>query len=194
MGRGARIRRVVDLTAPGPPRTTRPGIRRGVVTAAGLLGLAVVAGCGSTIESDEIDVGSITEAIPSAIAPQDPNVVTDVLCPGIVLRAGPAVSCSALLSGTEIPIVVRPVGGEGGVEISTTAPLLARADIEADLAARVEDDLGPGGASGSCSGPAVRVPAAGTLVDCEVVNRDGVILEFVVELLDDGGGYRAAPK
>jgi hypothetical protein len=144
--------------------------------------------------SDELDAATLVAAVPAALVPEAPEVVTDVVCPAELERGvGVVVSCEARVAGRPITLSVEQVDDAGRVSVATDAVLLDTADLAADLAARLQADLGVV-VGAVCAGPRVVVPAAGDEVTCTANDEAGRPLELVATLLDAAGAYEVRPS
>ncbi len=153
----------------------------GVIVA--LTGVATA--CGS---SDSIDVADLVDRLPAIVAPDQPEAVTNVVCPDAIDRRPGAVDfCQARLSGDPITITVTQVDGDGAISVSIDAVPLVVESLSDDLAARLTEDLGRPVTVG-CAGPRLIVPAAGDVVACELTDESGT-QPVTVTLRDASGAY-----
>ena len=149
--------------------------------------LVVLAGCAG--ESGQLDTATLETAIPSALVPDAPELVTGVRCPVEISRGvGLATGCTASINGTTVAIRVEQTDDQGSVRVTTDAVLLKVENLADDLAEELARDIGVE-VSASCAGPSVLVPAAGQTLNCTALDTESRPIEFVVTLTDALGGY-----
>ena len=159
----------------------------GRVGAAAVAAALVAAAC-----ADEItfDTASLESGLPAAILPEQPDAITEVVCPEPELDGvARSITCAAILDGDPITIVVE-VDDDGLVDATVSEPLLDLTAVEMELAVRIETDLLASGASGvevdvECPGTAV-VIAVGRTVDCSGGPIDAPRPLEVTIVSDDG--------
>jgi hypothetical protein len=139
--------------------------------------------------ADEVDTGSIESAVPAALLPEHPELVTDVSCPGPIDReAGAVTVCGARLGGTDVQLTVTQVDGDGTVEVDLARPLLDVDDLAARIAERLTTDVGVP-TSVLCDGPAVRVLTVDEQIRCTATDDDDRDRTFVATILDEQANY-----
>ncbi|MEM7140102.1 MAG: DUF4333 domain-containing protein [Actinomycetota bacterium] len=146
----------------------------------------VVAGCAESAP-EVLEVGSVEDALPAVVWPDDPSLVSQVRCPAPA-ASGVAqdLRCTAVLGAD--PISVDAVVDEDGrVEAVVAEPLFVVADAAAQLAVRLAADLGVEVPSVDCD-RAVVVARAGTEIACVATRGDDPI-GFTVRLLDADGAW-----
>jgi hypothetical protein len=150
------------------------------------LGALALGACGG---ADEVDAGSIESAVPAAVLPDHPDLVTDVSCPGPIDReVGLVSACTALIGGNEVGISVTQVDDDGTIDIDVDRALLDVDDLAARIAERLTTDVGVP-TSVLCDGPAVRVLSVGDEVVCIATDTDDRDRTFVAEILDEAANY-----
>jgi hypothetical protein len=146
----------------------------------------VVTGCG---EADEVDAGSIEDAIPAALIPEHPELVTEVSCPGPVDRGiGTVTACTARIGGTAVEVTATQVDDDGALRVEMARTLLDVDDLAADLSRRLTADVGDP-TSVICDGPVVRVLAVGDELRCVATDTEDRDHTFVVTILDEDANY-----
>jgi hypothetical protein len=147
---------------------------------------ALVVGCG---DADEVDAGSIEDAIPSALLPDHAELVTEVSCPGPVDRGtGTVTTCTARIAGTAVEVTATQVDDDGSVRVQMARTLLYVDDLAAKISERLTADVGDP-TSVICDGPVVRVLAVGDELRCVATDTDDRDHTFLVTLLDENANY-----
>ncbi len=150
-----------------------------------VVALTGVVACGT---SDNIDVADLVERLPLIVAPDQPETVTNVVCPDAIDRREGAVDfCQGRLSGDPITITVTQVDGDGAISVSIDAVPLVVETLSDDLAGRLTDDLGRP-VTVSCAGPRLIVPTAGDVLTCQMTDESGT-QPVSVTLRDATGAY-----
>lgn len=150
------------------------------------LGLLLI-GCGDPLIRDEADLES---AIPAALVPDAPDVVTGVDCPGPILDGPVGITCTAQLAGHEIPVSVE-IDAEDRAQISTPAVLVDVAAMAELAAERLTDDVGIV-TMVECPGPPVVVSVPGERLRCAAVDVSGGSREVVITIESDLGDWTVA--
>lgn len=170
-----------------------PGIRRrlGLIACLGLL-VVVASACGAD-GPKPLDLKAVERQVPGVLLPGHPDLVVDVNCGELASTGLGAMSCTAVVAGVEIPVIVHRPAIDGRIRVESPADLVAAADLAGLAAERLTADTGVT-ARVSCT-PAVRVAFAGQTFDCVATDPDGRALDLVATLVDAGGGFRldAAP-
>ncbi len=144
----------------------------------------VLAACGRP--DSGFDMTTLEAAIPEAIVPDDPSVVTDVSCPQLPTSEPTTTMCTALVGGRAIEINAN-ITADGLVEISTDAVLLDISGVASEAGHRLSDDLGID-SSVSCPG-SVRVVAVGDTITCEATDPAGSTHNVVITVTDPSGTW-----
>jgi hypothetical protein len=153
---------------------------------AGLIALVALAACGG---ADELDAGSLEEAVPPALLPEHPELVTEVSCPGPIERGeGTVNACTARIAGTAVGLSVTQVGEDGQARVALDRTLLDVDDLAARVAERLTADVGVP-TSVVCDGPAVRVLTVGDELRCVATDTDDRDRTFVATVLDENANY-----
>ena len=170
-----------------------PGIRRrlGLTALLSLLGV-VASACGAD-GSTPLDLEAVERQVPGVLLPAHPSLITDVDCGEPASTGLGPMSCTAVVAGVEIPVIVHRPAVDGRIRVESPADLVAAVDLAGLAAERLTIDTGVT-AHVSCA-PAVRVAFAGQTFDCVATDPDGRTLDLVITLVDAGGGFRldAAP-
>ena len=150
------------------------------------LGLVALAGCAEAAPPTLAD-GSLEAALPAAIWPVDPGVVTAVACPD--LDADLIVQttiCTAVLDRDEVTVDVA-IDELGAATASIREPLFVLADAADVLVGQLRADLSIQEIEATCDG-AVIVAEPGRTLDCEATHDDRVI-PFALVLGDENGDW-----
>ena len=155
---------------------------RCLIALAGVAAL-VGAGCAEPGPPTLAD-GSVVAALPAALWPDDPSIVTDVACPDLEPEPiAQTTTCTAVLDadGVTIDVVIDEVGA---ATASVREPLFVVRDVADQLTARLQADLSIDAIDTECRSVVI-VAAPGRSVVC-AATHDGRPIEFEI-LLDDGG-------
>jgi hypothetical protein len=153
---------------------------------AALIAAATVAACGG---ADEVDAGSLEAAIPAALLPEHPELVTEVSCPGPIDReAGVVTPCTARVGGTVVELSATQLDDDGQVRVLLDRTLLDVDDLAARIGERLTADVGVP-TSVVCEGPAVRVLAVDDEIRCDATDPDDRTRTFVATIVDETGNY-----
>lgn len=152
---------------------------------AALLAVALIgAACGRP--DSGFDVGSLEDAIPSSLIPDDPSLVENVSCPEPATSEATTIVCDATIAGRGIE-VTAVLSANGTVAVSTDAILLDLADVASVAAERLTSDLGVESRV-TCRDTVVVVVVADQF-GCTATDSSGVEHELVVTVLDDTGNW-----
>ncbi|MBC8365592.1 MAG: hypothetical protein H8E59_11380 [Actinobacteria bacterium] len=151
------------------------------------LAFAVV-GCGSPDRPAAVDVEALEQLIPAGLVPDHPEVVTVVSCPEITLDGLGPVSCTAVISGVDVPVKVTRPDHLDRMRVSTGVSLVRAADVAVEVGERLVADLGDVGEV-SCD-PPVRVAAAGQQFTCIVIDPSSRAHRFVATLSGTDASFR----
>ncbi len=132
------------------------------------------------------DTRTLETAIPAAIVPDDPTVVTDVTCPDLPTSVATTITCSALVSGRPIEITAV-ISIDGEVNVSTDSVLLDLAGVADEAARRLSSDLGVE-STVECPGRVV-VSVAGDTFRCSATDPGGVTHDLLITIIDDRGTW-----
>jgi hypothetical protein len=136
-----------------------------------------------------LDTATVTDGLPAAVWPRDPEVVTDASCPELVeTPVAQATRCEARIFGD--PITIDVTVDELGETASTVRePLFDVDEAAGQLGDRLLADLGPAAADLviTCE-TSVLVAIAGSTVAC-TADRAGDELAFEIRLLDADGRW-----
>lgn len=158
--------------------------RRRLIVVLLVLGVGA-ASCGG---ADRLDVDALETELPSLIAPDHPEVVTEVVCPEeIATEAGAVSRCQARLAGDPITVTLTQTDDDGAVSVAIDVTPLVVERLAADLGERLSDDLDRAVVV-ACAGPGLIVPVAGRVLDCTATDVDGT-RPVSVTLIDGDGGY-----
>ena len=150
------------------------------------MAVATVA-CGSDGPAS-LDIGAIEREVPGVLLPGHPGLVVDVDC-GTPDPAGlGALSCTAVVAGMEIPVIVHRPAVDGRVRVESPVDLVSAGDLAGRAAERLSVETGVD-AQVSCT-PAARVAFAGEAFACTATDPDGREIALVATLVDDVGGFR----
>jgi hypothetical protein len=154
---------------------------------------AALLGCGSFVaafglvacgEPDRLDPAVLERLLPGQIAPEHPEVVTDMVCPPrIDKRVGVVVECTAALAGAPVTVRVVQLDDNGAVRAELDAPLLDVGRSAAVLAARFTKDLGVS-TTIECEGAPLRVLVVGEKLRCTARDPSLRSRVLVVTVLD----------
>jgi hypothetical protein len=155
-----------------------------------VLALALVAAGCAEPAPPTLATGTVAEALPLAVWPTDPSLVTDVECPDLdpTLIAQSGV-CGARIAGDPVTIEVV-IDDEAGTTATVREPLFDVAAAGVQLAARIRSDLSLDAdvsLSVQCA-PGVVVARAGAVVSC-IAERSGDPIGFELDLLDETGAW-----
>ncbi len=177
MGRGPGPRCGLGLTSGTPP-----------VWWLLVLGLVVVAAACTDDGPTALDVEAVERQVPGVLLGGHPELVTDVDCgdpgPG---GLGP-LSCTAVVAGTPVPVIVHRPASDGRVRVESPAAMVVAVDLAGQVGDRLVTDTGVV-TRVSCT-PAVRVAFAGQSFDCVATDPDGREIALVATLVDADGGFR----
>ncbi len=168
--------------------------RRGRLAVASALAVLLVAGCGSrSLDGSKVEA-EISTKLAKDHAPLEVGATT---CPKVPSpKAGARFTCTTEVGGATVGVAVTMTDGNGRISFTTRRAIVARANVEHDLTARLHaayDEPGDAMAiSTTCRGSAVRVLAVGATFPCRVV-VGGDTLTYVVTVADAAGNvtYRA---
>ena len=149
--------------------------------------VAMMVACSSP---STVDVASLVEQLPAAVAPQAPETVTDVECGDeLPLGEGLRTTCRANLAGSPISLEVTQLDEAANLSVEIDRTLVDVAELAEVLADRFTDDLGVA-TTVACDGPPLLVADDGTVIDCAATDPGGTVRPVVVTLADSSGGYR----
>ena len=170
-----------------------PGIRRRLGLTARLSLLVVVASACGADGPTPLDLEAVERQVSGVLLPAHPDLVADVDCGEPASTGLGPMSCTAVVAGVEIPVIVHRPAVDGRIRVESPADLVAAVDLAGLAAERLTTDTGVT-ARVSCA-PAVRVAFAGQTFDCVATDPDGRALDLVATLVDAAGGFRldAAP-
>lgn len=155
-------------------------VRGAVLGCVALVGLG--GACGG---SERLDAAVLARVLPGQVAPEHPEVVTDVACPSrIDKRAGAVVECTASLAGAPVTVRVTQLDDNGAVRAELDAPLLDVSRSAATLAARLTKELGVD-TTIECDGAPLRVLVVGEKLRCTARDPSLRSRVLVVTVLDD---------
>jgi hypothetical protein len=153
-----------------------------------LVVVVVVVGCGSPDRPAVVDVEALEQAIPAGLVPDHPEVVTVVACPEITLDGLGPVSCTAIISGVDIPVKVTRPDHLDQMRVSTGVSLVRAVDVAVEVGERLVADLGDVGEV-TCD-PPVRVARAGQQFTCIVIDPSSRAHRFVATLSGIDASFR----
>ncbi|MDP6493199.1 MAG: hypothetical protein QF796_06565 [Acidimicrobiales bacterium] len=153
-----------------------------------LVVVVVVVGCGSPDRPAAVDVEALEQAIPAGLVPDHPEVVTVVACPEITLDGLGPVSCTATISGVDIPVKVTRPDHLDQMRVSTGVSLVRAVDVAVEVGERLVADLGDVGEV-TCD-PPVRVARAGQQFTCIVIDPSSRAHRFVATLSGIDASFR----
>lgn len=153
-----------------------------------LVVVVVVVGCGSPDRPAAVDVEALEQAIPAGLVPDHPEVVTVVACPEITLDGLGPVSCTAIISGVDIPVKVTRPDHLDQMRVSTGVSLVRAVDVAVEVGERLVADLGDVGVV-TCD-PPVRVARAGQQFTCVVIDPSSRAHRFVATLSGIDASFR----
>ncbi|MDP7508919.1 MAG: hypothetical protein QF532_10855 [Acidimicrobiales bacterium] len=153
-----------------------------------LVVVVVVVGCGSPDRPAAVDVEALEQAIPAGLVPDHPEVVTVVACPEITLDGLGPVSCTAIISGVDIPVKVTRPDHLDQMRVSTGVSLVRAVDVAVEVGERLVADLGDVGVV-TCD-PPVRVARAGQQFTCIVIDPSSRAHRFVATLSGIDASFR----
>jgi hypothetical protein len=147
---------------------------------------ALAAGCAG---ADEVDAGSLEKAVPAAVLPAHPDLVTDVSCAGPIDRGvGTVTACTANVGGGAVGLTATQTDDDGNVTVAVDHTLLDVDDLAARIGERLTADVGVP-TSVLCDGPAVRVLAVDDEIRCVATDTDDRAHTFVATILDEDASY-----
>lgn len=146
---------------------------------------AVGSGCGSD-DPPPFDASSVVPLVADALLPGATHLVGDVACDDSG-RLGP-MSCTAVVSGVEVPVLVHPPGLDGRIRIESPVEVVTGADVADRVAERLAADTGVD-VRATCT-PDARVVRTGQAFDCTASDPDGREIPLVATLVDDAGSFR----
>lgn len=158
------------------------GFRLTLTTA---LAAALVASSCSQPDSG-FDMGSLVDAIPAALVPDDPSSVTDVSCPEPLTSEATSIRCAVTITDREVE-VVADIAGDGTVNVSTDAILLDLLEVAVVAGERLSADLGVESTVTCDDTVAVVVP--NDTVGCTATENSGIEHRLVVTIVDDAGNW-----
>ncbi|MDG2428718.1 MAG: hypothetical protein P8M16_09875 [Acidimicrobiales bacterium] len=140
-----------------------------------------------------MNVGEVEQQVPAILLPGHPTLVTEVNCEDLDSGRLGAVRCTALVAGTEVPVIVHRPALDGRIRVETPANVVTGVDLSGWAAKRLMVDTGVD-VSVTCT-PAVRVAYAGEKFFCRATDAVGREIPLIATLLDSEGAFRldAAP-
>ncbi len=133
---------------------------------------------------------TVAAALPSAVWPADPSLVTEVECPDLdPVRIAQTGRCRARIAGDRVTIDVV-IDDQARTTATVREPLFDAGAAGTQLAERLRSDLSIDAGvplTVRCE-PAVVVARPGALVTC-VGDRSGDLIDFEIEVLDDTGAW-----
>ncbi len=144
----------------------------------------VAAACGRP--DPGFDNLSLRSAIPPALVPDDPSVVTNVTCPEVHTSEAVTITCEAAIAGQPIKVTVS-IDPDGTAGIESDSTLIDLAGVAAAAQERFTGDLGVD-SSVECPGSVV-VSVADLTFGCTATDDTGVSRDLVVTVVDDSGGW-----
>lgn len=142
-------------------------------------GTVLLAACAEPAPPTLAD-GSLEAAVPGAVWPDDPSLVSGVDCPALdPALVAQSTTCTAMVgaAGVTLDVVIDDLGA---AVIEVRESLYAADDAADGLAERLRTDLGISAVQASCR-PAVVLAEPGTTLDC-TATHDGRPIEVVLEL------------
>jgi hypothetical protein len=153
-----------------------------------LVGGLLLAACGG---STELDRATVEEEVALVLAPVAGPGIDRVTCPDRIERAeGATVTCTVELSEGlgAFDATVRQVDGDGELEVEAASVAVEVAEVEAELAELLEDELDRV-AEVVCGRGEHRLVAVGATFPCRV--EDGDEQRSVDVTIEDGAGTRS---
>ena len=150
----------------------------------------LTAACGVT-EPAGIDVEAVEQAIPLALLPDHPDLVTDVACPQLGSDGLGPVSCTAAVAVLAVPLIVSRPDVDGRVRVESPVELVLAVEVESLTEERLDSDLGVDNAV-ICK-PALRVSRVGQKFACTATEPNGRIHSLMAVLVDGAGSFRLDP-
>ena len=173
---------------PGPRR--RLGLTTGAPSVWSLLALGLVAAAAACADdgTTALDVEAVERQMAGVLLGGHPELVTDVDCGDPDPRGFGPFSCTAVVAGTPVPVMVHRPASDGRVRIESPVAVVTAVDLAGRAVERLAADTGVA-ARVSCT-PSVRVAFTGQSFNCVATDPDGREIALVATLVDAGGGFR----
>jgi hypothetical protein len=168
--------------------TVSPSIRLGALLAGGLLVALALAGCGG--EASTLDPTGTERAVGRAVAAKVDPVVSETRCPDEIEREeGGTFRCTIVLKAVgELPVDVRQVDGQGSIDVTPAAAVVAKARIVSELTSSLRDQFDRS-FTVRCSGKATEIRTSSSTSTCSA--RDETSKREVVVTVTDAAGSLA---
>ncbi|MBC8194328.1 MAG: hypothetical protein ISR43_05880 [Acidimicrobiia bacterium] len=152
--------------------------------------LMLASACGVS-EPAGIDVEAVERAVPLALLPDHPDLVTGVSCPELGSDGLGPVSCTAAVAGLAIPLIVSRPDAVGRVKVESPVELVMAVEVALLTEERLNNDLGVDNEV-ACE-PAIRVSRAGQRFACTATEPNGRTHALTAVLIDGAGSFRLEP-
>ncbi len=154
--------------------------------------LLLLATACTAIEPAGIDVEAVERAVPLALLPDHPDLVSEVACPLLGSEGLGPVPCTAVIAGLSVPLVISRPDTDGRVHIKSPVEVVRAVEVASEAKVRLDSDLGVDNAA-TCE-PALRVSRAGQAFACTVTEQNGRIHHLTAVLVDGAGSFRLDPR
>lgn len=116
-----------------------------------------------------LEAGILEASLPASIWPDDPDLVTELLCPDIdVDLIAQSITCTATLDVDAVTVAVE-IDEEGAATAAIEEPLFVVASAADALVSRLREDLSVNAIEASCEGTVI-VAEAGRSLGCIAIS------------------------